>query len=174
MKLMTQDQVEALCLDIGMIPKNARIGSAVAMCESATVVSGKVYADFGAIGDQELANEKWGYSYGGFQIRSLRAEKGTGGWRDEDLLLRPRFNCRAARAIMRASGWSAWSTYRSGMYKAYLQEEYPPPPSTYVVVYGDTLSRIGVKLGIPWEELARINGLHSPYRIYIGQHLKLP
>lgn len=173
MKLFTQDQVKAMCLDVGFGEKNARIASAVAMCESPAVVSGEVYADFGMIGDQALANDTWGFSYGGFQIRSLRAQKGTGGWRDEDLLLKPKFNCKAARAIMQDSGWKAWSTYVSGQYKAYLQDLFPPPANTYVVVYGDTLSAIGARLGIAWEELARINGIKSPYSIYIGQQLKL-
>ena len=173
MKLFTQDQVKTMCLDVGFSEKNAQIASAVAMCESAAAVSGALYADFGAIGDQALANDKWGFSYGGFQIRSLRSQKGTGGWRDEDLLLKPKFNCKAARAIMKDSGWKAWSTYASGQYKAYLQDEYPPPPNTYVVVYGDTLSAIGASLGIPWEELARINDIKSPYSIWIGQQLKL-
>ncbi len=127
------------------------------------------------MGDKDLANDIWGYSYGGFQIRSLRAEKGTGGWRDEDRLLVPRFNARAARAIKRSSGWGAWSTYSSGMYKAYLQDLYPPPPNTYVVLGGDTLSGIASSFGtFTWEDLARANSIHSPYSIFIGQKLTLP
>jgi len=157
-----------------MTKRNARIGSAIAMVEAPARGADVPSADFSKIGDIELANATWGYSYGGFQIRSLRAEKGTGGWRDEELLLDPMFNCMAAQAIQEDSGWKAWSTFVSGQYKAYLQDIFPPPPNTYVVLAGDTLSGIAYTLGIEWEDLARENNLHSPYTIYIGQHLLLP
>jgi nucleoid-associated protein YgaU len=171
--LLTQEEVAALARSVGFTPKNAKIASAIAMCESAASRDNKPYADFDLIGDQELANETWGYSYGGFQIRSLRAKKGTGDIRDETRLLDPEFNVRAAREIKLSQGWEAWSVYQSGAYKAYLQDLYPPPPNTYVVVSGDTLSGIGVKVGVRWTDLARWNNLHSPYTIYIGQILLL-
>lgn len=172
--IFTQEEVRLLLLDVGMSSKNAKIGSAISMCEAPFYAADVPSADFSMIGDVELANATWGYSYGGFQIRSLRADKGTGRWRDEDQLLRPRFNARAAKAIRQGSGWDAWSTYTSGMYKAYLPDMYPPPPNTYVVLAGDTLSGIALKLGVSWEDLARVNNLHSPYRIFIGQHLLIP
>lgn len=173
--ILTQTEVRELCLDVGFTARQARIASAIALCEAPTVVDGQPCSDFGAVGDQELANETWGYSYGGFQVRSLRAQKGTGGTRDADELLKPRFNARSAKIIRRESGWGAWSTYTSGMFRAYLQDMFPPLPGTYVVVYGDTLSTIAQKLGLDsWEALARANGLHSPYRISIGQTLVLP
>jgi LysM repeat protein len=45
---------------------------------------------------------------------------------------------------------------------------------SYTVVSGDSLSRIGAKLGVSWKEIARLNSLSSPYRINIGQALKVP
>ena len=144
------------------------------MCEAPRVVDGVPFSDFSAIGDQNLADDVWGYSYGGFQIRSLRDQKGTGGIRDENRLLEPRFNARSALAIRRSQGWNAWTTYTSGMFKAYLQDIYPPAPNTYVVIAGDTLSLIGSRLGIPWEEIARLNNIVSPYRLQIGQVIRLP
>lgn len=172
--ILSQDQVRKKLRELGMTYRNAKIGSAIAMVEAPARGIVPVSADFSKVGDQELANTTWGYSYGGFQIRSLRAQKGTGGIRDEDSLRDPDFNCYAAKAIKDDSGWKAWSTFTSGQYKAYLQDMYPPPPNTYVVLAGDTLSGIADKLNISWEELARINNLHSPYTIYIGQHLTLP
>lgn len=136
----TQSEVQALLQSVGCNLRNARIGSAIAVCESPVFGADEPTSDFTAVGDQELANDVWGYSYGGFQIRSLRAETGTGGWRDKDRLLVPRFNARAARAIKLGSGWSAWSTFKSGMYKAYLQDLFPPPSGTYQVLAGDSLS----------------------------------
>ncbi len=176
MATLTQIEVESLLLDVGFKRRGAKIGSAIALCETPVFGANPPKADFGAIGDQELADEKWGFSYGGFQIRSLRAEKGTGGPRDEDRLLEPRFNARSALIIRRGQGWTAWSTYNDGSYKAYLQDMFPPDSGTYVVVAGDTLSGIANKLGntFTWENLARVNGLHSPYSIGIGQVLTLP
>lgn len=177
MTALTQDEVRELLEDIGMKPRTARIGSAIALCESPLPPdNGVFYSDFDAIGDIELANDVWGYSYGGFQIRSKQDETGTGGWRDADRLLTPRFNCRAANAIRKAAGgWTPWSTYNSGMYRAYLQEMYPPDPGTHVVVYGETLSGIADNIGgFTWQELARVNGIHTPYVISIGQTLVLP
>ncbi len=172
--ILSQDEVRKILRDLGMTKKDAKIGSAIAMVEAPAVGVDTPSADFSLIGDIELANSTWGYSYGGFQIRSLREQKGTGGIRDEDELLKPRFNCKSAKAIHDDTGWKAWSTFKSGQYKAYLQDLYPPPPNTYVVLAGDTVSGIALKLGLEWEELARVNNLHAPYTIYIGQQLLLP
>jgi nucleoid-associated protein YgaU len=179
-KLLRQGEVEEMLAALGLKRKQARIGAAISLCEApgGRTIDGEYLTNFGAIGDQELANETWGYSYGGFQIRSLRSQKGTGDIRDEDQLLRPRFNCRSAIAIRRAwGGWGAWTTYTSGMYRAYLQDIYPPPPNTYVVVGGDNLQNITNAISYgewTWEDLARVNNLHYPYMIYIGQYLTLP
>lgn len=52
----------------------------------------------------------------------------------------------------------------------------PTPPSSggvYVVNSGDTLSGIGSKLGLKWQDIAAWNGIVSPYTIYPGQRLKV-
>lgn len=53
----------------------------------------------------------------------------------------------------------------------------PPPrpvPSTYTVRVGDTLSGIAARHGTTWQELARINRIPDPDRIYPGQIIRLP
>lgn len=45
---------------------------------------------------------------------------------------------------------------------------------TYNVVRGDSLSVIGQRLGVNWKDIASLNGLGSPYTIYVGQILKVP
>ena len=45
--------------------------------------------------------------------------------------------------------------------------------STYTVVKGDTLSKIGTKTGVAWKTIAELNGIKFPYIINIGQVLKL-
>jgi LysM repeat protein len=43
----------------------------------------------------------------------------------------------------------------------------------YTVVSGDTLSGIGIKLGLNWGDIARWNGIVAPYTIYPSQQLKV-
>jgi lysozyme len=50
----------------------------------------------------------------------------------------------------------------------------PATGKTYTVVRGDTLSGIGAKTGTSWQDIAKVNGISSPYTIYPGQVLKLP
>lgn len=182
MNLLTQQQVEDLLVSVGCWRSTARILAAIAMCEAPVMLAGVSYSNFDAIGDVELANSTWGPSYGGFQIRSLRADTGTGRTRDALALPEPRFNAKSARQIKMGQGFGAWSTYTSGMYKAYLRTEtgeiaFPAAPGTYVVVGGDTLSGIAKKVSggkWTWQQLALANGLTHPYTIKIGQTLVLP
>lgn len=46
-------------------------------------------------------------------------------------------------------------------------------PATHRVVAGDTLYSIAFKAGMDYRELARINRIESPFRIYAGQELRL-
>lgn len=171
--LFTQEAVRKLARNVGFTKKGARIASAIAMCEAPAVKDNVSYSDFDAIGDIELQTDVWGPSYGGFQIRSLKSQLGTGQFRDGDRLPSPRFNVESALQIKNSQGWNAWSTYRTGMYKAYLQDLFPAAPNTYIVLAGDSLSLIGQKTGILWTDLARWNGLHFPYTIFIGQVILL-
>lgn len=45
--------------------------------------------------------------------------------------------------------------------------------NTYVVQKGDTLSKIGSKVGVAWKTIANLNGIKFPYTLKIGQVLKL-
>lgn len=50
----------------------------------------------------------------------------------------------------------------------------PTKPQTYyTVAKGDTLSAIGRKTGISWKTIAELNNIKTPYRIYVGQKLRL-
>lgn len=39
---------------------------------------------------------------------------------------------------------------------------------------GDTLAKIGNRCKVDWKEIAKLNGIESPYKIYAGQKLLLP
>lgn len=174
---LSQAQIITLGVKAGFTLENAKIASAIAMCEAPCTVKGVPHSDFGAIGDQELADETWGYSYGGFQIRSRRDEKGTGKWRDELKLVDPLFNTQAAHWVKHVQGWTAWTTYKNRQYRAFLPELFPPPSNSYVVIAGDTLTRITLKLSggkWSWQELAEANKISEPYTIHVGEVLLLP
>lgn len=44
----------------------------------------------------------------------------------------------------------------------------------YKVKKGDSLSKIGKQSGVPWQKIAEINKVASPYAIKTGQRLKIP
>lgn len=75
-----------------------------------------------AVGDTRLETEKWGPSIGLFQIRSLRAQKGTGGVRDETANYNPVTNAQHALQIRRTQGLVAWTVYNTGAYFRRLPE----------------------------------------------------
>ncbi len=50
----------------------------------------------------------------------------------------------------------------------------PKSPSTYTVISGDYLKKIGEKTGKDWRDIAKLNGIKKPYTIYPGQTLRLP
>lgn len=179
MTLMTQKQIFDLARSVGFTTAQAEIASAIAMAETLTYRNGIQYADFNKIGDVALANSTWGPSYGAWQIRSLRADYGTGRVRDASRLQDPVFNAKSALAIFKGSGWRAWSTYTNGSYQGYMlkaehNEKPKLPPGSYMVTGGDTLSKIGSTTKYDWRLIAAINGLKSPYIIFPGQVLLLP
>jgi hypothetical protein len=79
--------------------------------------------DAAAIGDEHLVDAKWGPSAGLWQIRSLKADSGTGRHRDFTRLFDPAFNARSAYAISGGgTNFNPWSVYKNGRYKQHLQE----------------------------------------------------
>jgi hypothetical protein len=75
------------------------------------------------MGDIGLQNGTWGPSVGLWQIRSLKAQYGTGGDRDASRLTDPAFNAKAMVSISGAgANWRPWSTYTHGSYKKYLSQ----------------------------------------------------
>lgn len=48
------------------------------------------------------------------------------------------------------------------------------PAQHYTVVSGDTLSGIGARVGVAWQDIAAANSIGAPYTIYPGQVLVIP
>lgn len=170
--LLTQQQVQTRLQNAGARLRVSRVLAACAMVEGANPEH-PGFSDFDLVGDVDLQTDVWGPSLSGFQIRSRWAQFGTGEIRDGRRLPNPRFAVRSALAIYRSQGFSAWSTFTSGQYKAFLPDLFPVAENVYVVMPGDTLGGIAIQFDTTYEELARLNGLSSPYTLSIGQHIKL-
>lgn len=56
-----------------------------------------------------------------------------------------------------------------GVYRTQSQQ---PPPQSYKVKRGDTLYSVSWRFGMDFKTVARINGIRSPYIIYVGQKLR--
>lgn len=107
------EEVHALAVKHGLNYEQAIIATAIAWAES------QLKPD--AIGDVDLENEKWGPSVGLWQVRSLRADTGTGKERDIERLGDPSFNARSMVAISNAgTNWKPWSVYTNGRYLKHI------------------------------------------------------
>lgn len=104
---------------------------AVALAESG--------GDNAAVGDTAIVDSKWGPSVGGWQVRSLHAERGTGGVRDELALPDLAHNARSMVAISSAgANWQPWSVYTNGRYLTHLSEGKRVANCTGTVTAADT------------------------------------
>jgi LysM repeat protein len=147
------------------------IGVAVVLAES----GGRTDAR----GDVGLQTDTWGPSIGLFQIRSLKAQRGTGGVRDELANLDPATNARHARRVFLDAGgrWTPWSTFNHDSHRQFLDRArravgasgdpsgapVPPPPhngAVHIVQAGETLAVIARANGLTLDQLrARNPGL---------------
>lgn len=113
MTVLSVDTIADLGYRAGWRGETLVTATAVALAES----GGKT----DAVGDVTLQTSIWGPSIGLWQIRSLVAQYGTGGQRDEVANRDPATNARHAYEI---SGGGAtfrpWSTYTNGDYRSHL------------------------------------------------------
>lgn len=65
-----------------------------------------------------------------------------------------------------------WNGLTSDLIKVGQVLKVAAPSGTYTVKKGDTLSKIGLVVGVDWQEIAKKNNIKSPYIIQIGQKLK--
>ena len=50
----------------------------------------------------------------------------------------------------------------------------PTGERIHIVQPEETLYRIGLKYGVPWQDIARANGIANPNQIFVGQKLVIP
>jgi hypothetical protein len=110
---LTPSQLYDLARGAGLSPAAAVTAAAVALGESG--------GNPAAVGDVGIQTSKWGPSVGLWQIRSLKADQGTGRTRDASKLTDPAFNARAMAEVSgTGSNWRPWSVFTSGKYRQYL------------------------------------------------------
>lgn len=110
---LTPAQVLDLARRAGWRGRDARTAAAVALAES--------HGRPCAVGDVHLRTSKWGPSVCLWQVRSLNAQRGAGGVRDELANLADVETCaRNAHTVWRQSGWRAWSTWLHGSHRRWL------------------------------------------------------
>ena len=111
MTTLSPAQVYSLARDAGLSPANAVTATAIAMAESGLRTD--------AVGDTTITTGTWGPSVGLWQVRSLKAEAGTGRSRDATRLTEPAFNARAMVAISGGGdNWRPWSVFTSGAFRS--------------------------------------------------------
>lgn len=110
---LTPAGIATLALEHGCDPSAAPTATAIAMAESGGSPS--------AQGDVGLMTDVWDWSAGLWQIRGLRAQRGTGGLRDSIANQDAGTNAAAMYTVSRGcADWTPWSTYDSGAYEAFL------------------------------------------------------
>lgn len=115
MTTLSMRQVVALAESAGLDPGSARVAAAIAKAESGLRTD--------ALGDTTITTATWGPSVGLWQVRSLKAERGTGGTRDATRLTNASFNARSMATISNhGRNFAPWSTYKNGAYKKHLTE----------------------------------------------------
>ena len=78
------------------------------------------------------------------------------------------------RAVQTAAGIQVDGIVGPDTRAALQDDEGPHTARTYTVVSGDSLSRIGSRLGVPWRKIAEANGIADPWIIHPGQVLVIP
>lgn len=115
MPALSPAAIYSLAIGAGLSPAAATTATAIALAESGGRPD--------AVGDVGLQDGTWGPSVGLWQVRSLKAQSGTGGPRDATRLADPVFNAQSMAQISGAgANFKPWTTYTQGTYKSHLAQ----------------------------------------------------
>lgn len=143
MATLTMSQAYAYARQAGFDPAAAVIVAAIAAGESGLRTD--------AIGDTKLTDGTWGPSVGLMQVRTLKADTGTGRTRDITKLRDPLQNMVAAYEISgHGRDFTPWTVYTSGRYRQFLGQAQGAAKDTPVIP-GATVVPAGLSTG---DELA--------------------
>jgi cell wall-associated NlpC family hydrolase len=111
------DQVADLAYAVGL--RGDALATAIAISYFESFTTGPF--DIEARGDTTIQTAKWGPSIGLWQVRSLKAQRGTGKERDELALYSPAHNAQSMYSISSGgTNWRPWSVFTSGKYRQRL------------------------------------------------------
>jgi hypothetical protein len=115
--------------------------SVAASIIAVAVALGESSGDDTARGDVGLQTSTWGPSVGIWQIRTLKAETGSGSDRDINALMgNPARQAQAMAAISRqGADWSPWTVFNKGIYEKYLGQAQEAAKGTGAAVQPVTL-----------------------------------
>lgn len=107
-------------VEVYRLARRQRLSHSEAVIATAIAV-GESGLNPNAVGDTSLTTAVWGPSIGLWQVRSLKAEAGTGHSRDATRLKNPAFNARSMALISNfGTNWSPWSVFTSGAYRKHI------------------------------------------------------
>ena len=118
MTILDAGQVARISHDAGFSGEALVVAVAIAKGESGFRTD--------AVGDTGITDETWGPSIGLYQVRSLHAERGTGGERDELANLDPGHNAASAFSISNGGrNFRPWSVFTAGIFQRHLEAVRP-------------------------------------------------
>ncbi len=110
----TAEDIYATARAAGLNTAQAIIATAIALAESG--------GDDASVGDVNLQTSQWGPSVGLWQVRTLKAETGSGS--DRDITALQGNPARQARAMFniseRGTNWSPWTVFTRGTYTKFM------------------------------------------------------
>lgn len=130
----TATDIYKLSRAAGLSVADSVVAVAIGLAESS--------GDDTAIGDVNLENDTWGPSVGIWQIRTLKAETGSGSNRDINALKGNPARQAQAMFDISASGsnWSPWTVYNKGTYQQYLKQAETAAAATGAVIQPTALT----------------------------------
>lgn len=113
---------------------DAGLRDPIVLAKSVAIASAESGRVTDRLGDVGLQTAVWGPSVGLWQIRSLKADKGTGRTRDQDRLTDPAFNAKAMVEISRnGRDFGPWSVYSPRDLIGFARYQAALPPATTAV-----------------------------------------
>jgi LysM repeat protein len=165
--ILGDQQIARHVVDGGFVGEERVVAVAIVLAESGGRTD--------AIGDVALENATFGPSVGLFQIRSLRADKGSGRTRDELANVDPATNARHARQVFLEAGsrFTPWSTFNHDTHRQFLGRAQDAvnavgsggsvsplvvgDGTVHVIRPGETLSGIAQAHGLTLQQLRALN-----------------
>jgi murein L,D-transpeptidase YcbB/YkuD len=189
---LTDQQAARMVLSAGWRGEDAVTALAVSFGEAGDPKDPGHRINAHAVGDVALQTGVWGPSIGTMQIRSLKADKGTGRTRDEMANMDPSVCYRHAHTIwQQAGGFRPWSVWLHGTYRRFLDRAggavaavvpakftlhrylyWQPEMSSRAMLHGDDVRHVQTELGMTGTGPRGVDGWYGPHTEQAVQHFQ--